>query len=391
VDGPPDELTSPRPWFWIWDAYIFLVYGVSLVTTLDEGQWSVGRRLGAAGSLTCLVLWYALFGRRVVRSGDDGPRAYAFVAGVLVLFGAELMFVPTNSIVLFALFPMIFMAIPLRMAIGGVVLASVLPAAVLSRTVGLAGGSWHNQLAVPLIGMAVSTLMGTFIVRTTNLSDQRAELIEQLRASQAEVARLSHEAGMAAERGRLAREIHDTLAQGFTSIVTLVQAAESELDGELPEARGHLALAARTARENLAEARALVAALTPSALDSGSLEDAVRRQVERLDEETTITATYRTVGEPAELPTAVQVVLLRAVQEALANVRKHSRATNVTVTLRFAEGTVALSVVDDGVGISAQEGFGLRGMRARAEQVSGTLVVNGLPGKGTRLELEVPR
>jgi signal transduction histidine kinase len=276
--------------------------------------------------------------------------------------------------------------VPLRVALPAVIGASAVQAGILL----LAGGHGDN-LIPPLVGMVISVVMGTLIDRTITETQQRGALIEQLEASRAEVARLSHEAGTAAERARLAREIPDTLAQGFTSIVALVQAVESELDGEQPKARGHLALAARTARENLAEARALVAALSPSALDGGSLEDAVRRQVERLGEETAIAATYRTVGEPAELPTAVEVVLLRAVQEALANVRNHARAGSVTVTLRYAGSAVTLSVVDDGVGIGGPEGFGLRGMRARAEQVSGTLVVKGLPGKGTRLELEVPR
>ena len=119
-------------------------------------------------------------------------------------------------------------------------------------------------------------------------SSERAHLIAELEASRAEVARLSHEAGVAAERARLAGEIHDTLAQGFTSIITLVQAAESEA---LRDER--LALAVRTARENLAESRALVAALAPSALGSGSLHDAVRRQAARFTEETGVPAPVR--------------------------------------------------------------------------------------------------
>jgi signal transduction histidine kinase len=240
--------------------------------------------------------------------------------------------------------------------------------------------------------MVIAILMGTFIDRTTRESARRAELIEELKASQAEVARLSREAGTATERARLAREIHDTLAQGFTSIITLVQAAESELDDDRAKLEKHLTLAVRTARENLQEARAMVAALAPSALDSGSLDDAVRRQVERLGEETGIEAGYRTVGTVSELPIAVEVVLLRAVQEALSNVRKHAEARAVTVVLRFTDPAVTLTVTDDGIGFAAAEtGFGLAGMRARVEQVSGTLIIQSTPGYGTRLELEVPR
>lgn len=374
-------------WFWLWDAYILVVYVIALVTTLDDNGAKAARHLGVAGTLTCLVLWYLLFGRRVIRADNEGWPAYLFVLGTLVLAGVDLWFAPSNPLVLFMLYPMIFMAIPLYAAVPAVVVVSIVQIGLmLGRDVS------EPELIPPVVGMVISILMGTFIDRTAKESDRRAALIVELKASQAEVARLSMEAGTATERARLAREIHDTLAQGFTSIVTLVQAAESELDGDGTKVRKHLDLAVRTARENLAEARNLVAALSPSALDSGTLDSAVRRQVERLGEETGIDAGYRTVGTVGELPTALEVVLLRAVQEALANVRKHARATTVSVVLRFTDNTVALSVVDDGVGFAGDKaGFGLSGMRARVEQVSGRLVVQSAPSKGTRLELEVPR
>jgi signal transduction histidine kinase len=281
---------------------------------------------------------------------------------VLVLFGTELVLVPKNSVALFALYPMIFMAVRLRVAVPYVVLASLAQPGVLIARGDL--DQLRHHFLIPLVGMVIAVILGTYIDRMVNESERRASLIERLEASQAEVARLSHEAGTAAERARLAREIHDTLAQGFTSIVALVQADESELDSGGAKARRHLASAVRTARENLDQARAMVAVLTPSALDAGSLDDAIRRQVDRLGEETGIHASYRTVGMVADLPTAVEVVLLRAVQEALSNVRKHSGATSVSVVLRFTDDAVTLSVADDGTGMASESGpgFGLRGM-----------------------------
>jgi signal transduction histidine kinase len=398
VERPPERLSTPAGarWFWLWDGYFLAVYLIALVTTVDTAEFAAARRAGAAGALTALVLWYAAYGRRVIIGAPRAGRpAHWFVAGVLVLLGMELALLPKNSLVLFAVYPMILMAIPLRAALPGIVVACLLPVAVLAAEGLLDAHFVRNQLVVPVIGMAVAAVMGTFITRALSESDERAALIERLEASRAEVARLSREAGVAAERARLAREIHDTLAQGFTSIVTLVQAAESMLstsDTTQRKARRHLALAVRTARENLDEARTMVAALTPSALHGGSLEDAVRRQTERLAEETGIAAGYHTIGAAAALPTAVEVVLLRAAQEALSNVRRHSRATTVTVTLRFGPTAVTLTVADDGTGAATTDGagFGLRGIRERAEQVSGRLVVHAVPGKGTRLELEVP-
>jgi signal transduction histidine kinase len=375
---------SPNLWFWLWDVYIALVCTAALLTSVLDPYTTATRRLGAAGSLAGAVLWYLLFGRRTIRSGDEGWRAFAFVAGALVLLGANTAFMPNVQVMLFAVYPMIFMSLPLRFSIPLVALASVISAA------GLVATGRFQSLLIPGVGMLVSTIMGSFTDLTARESARRAELIEELEASQAEVARLSHEAGTAAERSRLAREIHDTLAQGFTSIVTLVQAAESELDGDGDKARRYLALAASTARENLAEARSMVAALTPAALNT-SLDSALRRQVERFTEETGIAAGYRIVGAAAGLPRPVEVVLLRAAQEALSNVRKHSGASSVAVVLRYGAESVGLSVSDDGRGCTGTPGFGLRGMRERAEQVSGTLTVHGVPGSGTRVELEVPR
>jgi len=236
------------------------------------------------------------------------------------------------------------------------------------------------------VSAAISVWMGIFISRVVEQSAERAALIDELRASRAENARLAHEAGVAAERERLAGEIHDTLAQGFTSIITLLQAVDPALRDE------RLALAVRTAKENLAESRALIAALSPSALASGSLPDSVRRQAGRFTEESGVAATFRTTGDERALPTAVEVVLLRAAQEALTNVRRHASANEAAVLLAYAPETVQLGLRDDDrrVVTGAADGVGLTGMPARAEQVHGTLTVRSDPDTGTTIELEVP-
>jgi signal transduction histidine kinase len=230
---------------------------------------------------------------------------------------------------------------------------------------------------------AFAVWMGVWINRVIEQSTERAALIAELESSRAEVARLSHLAGASAERARLAGEIHDTLAQGFTSIITLLQAADPELRDE------RLALAVRTAKENLAESRSLIASLAPA---PGSLPDSVRRQTTRFTEECGIPAPMRVTGTPRALPTAVEVVLLRSAQEALANVRRHSGAQAAQVLLAYAGDRVRLVVRDDGCGFDPvrANGFGLRGMRARAEQVDGALTVHSDPEKGTTIELEVP-
>jgi signal transduction histidine kinase len=221
---------------------------------------------------------------------------------------------------------------------------------------------------------------------------QLADLIAELAASRAESARLSRDAGTAAERERLAREIHDTLAQGFTSIVMLAQAAEPELETDTAAARKHLAMIAATARENLAEARAMVAELTPTALEEGSLPAAITRQCDRLAAETDVDVDVQISPDLPQQAMAVDVVLLRAVQETFANIRKHAHASAVTVELAPSDTGVRLTMTDDGVGLrdGHADGFGLRGMRSRVAQVGGVMTVGATPGGGTTVTVEVP-
>ena len=130
---------------------------------------------------------------------------------------------------------------------------------------------------VAAAGGGFSLFYGRWVSRIIAQSAERAEIIDQLEATRAELSAAQHEAGRMAERQRLSADIHDTLAQGFTSILMLIQAAQADLDGSHPRAGKHLDLAARTARENLAEARALVADLAPAQLEGATLPDALRR------------------------------------------------------------------------------------------------------------------
>jgi signal transduction histidine kinase len=244
---------------------------------------------------------------------------------------------------------------------------------------------------------AIATTMSVVIAVTTErgerISEERAALIRELEATRAEVARLSHEAGIAEERQRLAGEIHDTVAQGLSSVVMLVEAADAALDRNLDVARDHLRLATRTARENLDETRAIVAALTPAPLDGAPLTDALRRLVSGFGAQTGVVATLSTGGQDRPLSTGTSVVLLRVVQEALHNVRKHAGASTVCVELVVHDETVSVQVRDDGAGFDTRlvnGGYGLGGMRSRVEQVGGTLAISSAPGGGTTIRTEVP-
>jgi signal transduction histidine kinase len=246
------------------------------------------------------------------------------------------------------------------------------------------------------IALVFAIVLGLWITQVAEQSEERAELLDRLREAQAALADQNHAAGVAAERERFAQEIHDTLAQGFTSVVMLAQTAAADLDrGDPDAARQRVELVERTARDNLAEARALVAAFTPVALDGATLGQALARLADRFHAETGVTVDLR-VADPAgplpALPREVEVVLLRAAQESLANVRRHAHASRVLLRLDGRDGTAELEVLDDGQGLApgTTEGIGLRGMRERVAAEGGDVVVAAEPGGGTRVRVRVP-
>ncbi|MBB2934928.1 signal transduction histidine kinase [Amycolatopsis bartoniae] len=369
---------------WLWHV-LFVTDYVATVGLLSVVHASPTQWLVSFSALTAIGALYVVLGRK----DPEGWQAGVFGALVLVLAVVAILSNAAAGLALFSVCPMLFMATPLPVAVLMSVPAIMAP--VLSVLVDQGADSPVLNSLLPMCVMFVvfGVCIGQWFTRVVRQSEERADLIEQLEASRAEVSRLSHEAGTSAERERLAREIHDTLAQGFTSIVTLLQAVESEWD-DAAAVRRHVALAGRTARENLTEARAMVAALTPAALGAGTLEDAVRRQADRFAEETGVEVVCEVPGPLPALRTATEVVLLRAAQESLTNVRKHAEARHVSLELVAAEGKARLTVRDDGRGFEpgSADGFGLAGMRARAEQVGGCLSVRS--GQGTTVVVEVP-
>lgn len=239
---------------------------------------------------------------------------------------------------------------------------------------------------------------GSFMAAKINeQQQQRRQLLEDLQAAQAENAGLhaqlltqAREAGVLDERQRLAREIHDTLAQGLAGIVTQLEAAEA--GGGPEEWRPRVARASSLARDSLREARRALQALSPEPLQGSRLPDAIAELARRWAQDTPVALTVDTSGSPVPLVTDLEVALFRVAQEALANVARHAGATRVGLTLTYTDDLVLLDVRDDGAGFTPGDGrgFGLRAMEQRLRLVGGRLEIESAPGAGTALSASVP-
>jgi signal transduction histidine kinase len=394
------EALAPEAWAssrWIWHAAFFGLLAIATVSALAGGGLDGSRRLALAGLALVLATWYLVLALPYPLGEERLLPAGIFLAGFIGLWYALVSLHPAFYLMLFIAYPLIFSRLRLSYAIA---VALLLNALTVTHEVLDSGKSLSQNWSPLESGLLSATLGIGFAVWVTRIIQQSAErrrLILQLQATRQELAVAEREAGRLAERGRLSREIHDTLAQGLISIVLLLEATEDALPAGSSKARRHLEQALRTARENLGEARHLVWELRPESLATAPLGEALRRLAQRLGEETGISATMTVTGRPGTLPADTEVALLRIAQEALANVRKHSGASRVALTLSYMEDETVLDVRDDGTGFdpdsacaSAAGGFGLRVMNERVRELGGQLTIETAPGKGTTIAVSLP-
>jgi signal transduction histidine kinase len=227
--------------------------------------------------------------------------------------------------------------------------------------------------------------------RIIGQSEERARRLgTELESTQLQLAEAHQRQGAAEERERLAREIHDTLAQGFASIIVLAEAARSSIDTEPGKSAQQLLSIEHTARENLAEARVLVGSAPQSGVAPGSVARTLRRTLDRFTEDTGLTVSADLPDVECDQPS--RIALLRCTQESLANVRKHAAASTVGVVLTQYPYGIDLEITDDGRGFVVEDsrGFGLNGMRKRLAELGGELTVTSSPGDGTRILAMIP-
>ncbi|MEI5524844.1 sensor histidine kinase [Streptomyces brasiliscabiei] len=272
-----------------------------------------------------------------------------------------------------------------RTAVAAVGVITVLLVVVIART----AAPLHPELVVPPAAALWATVA---------LYRAQQRILGELRRTRAELARGQREAGRLAERARIARDLHDTLAQELAGSRMLLQAADRDWDRRPDLARTQVRTVVDALGANLAETRTIIGDLTPPALEHDDLTTALRTLCAR-DTAAPSRVLFRAEGEPGALPRDRAAALLRVAQGLLANAREHGRARHVWVTLDHHDGTtVSVEVRDDGVGFDAartaarrgDRGLGLSAGRERLDALGGSLTVRSTPGRGTLARASVP-
>ncbi|MDQ4214373.1 sensor histidine kinase [Microbacterium capsulatum] len=302
----------------------------------------------------------------------------------------------------------VWLAFPLLLLAGHVLrlpwsapfVVGVLAAAILAPFLhpgAVAPGTSLAHLFGPLIGGGFAFAVSLGYDALLRDAAERERLIDSLLRAQHEAERLhdelaatQREAGATRERTRLARDLHDTIAQELSSIVMLARAEEP--DGTRPRSTAQIE---ELAQHSLTELRRIVAALAPADLDESALADALARMLDAVRADTAIGARLRVDPDLPALPTPVEVALLRVAQSALANVRRHAQAQNVEIVLEAKDGSVVLGVADDGIGFDpaarpSDASYGLAAMRSRLREGGGELEIRTAPGEGTTIRAALP-
>jgi len=353
---------------------------------------------GASNTGSVIVLGFALLA--VYSSASIfhlSPSKLLWPVWLAVLIALCLALMVLTADAAYLVFPLFFLLLHLIRQPWNVIAVAALTACAI---VALA---WHTELSVgiivgPIIGAAVAIAIGVGYQALYREAHEREALIRDLIATREQLAATEREAGVLAERARLAREIHDTVAQGLSSIQLLLHAVE-RADEHHP-AIDHVRLARETAAANLAETRRFIRELTPPALEEQTLEGALRRLAARTAETTGLPIHVTVSGDPIRLPMGIETALLRIAQGSLANVSQHADASQVELTLSYMDDSVSIDIVDDGRGFdpgappahpnSNHESFGLRAIRGRAEQLGGSVVIESRPGSGTAVAVSLP-
>lgn len=368
----------------IWHGVALLALVATTAAALNV-ETSPEQHAGLLALSGLLIPWYGLSLWTKTRTAHPLWLGLYYLLGwgmwfVLVLFN------PMFYLLLFVLYPHPFQFVRMPLALGPIV----------GLTLAGVGREWLVRGELPgvstvflPVGLLVAVTIGGFVWLIIYESKQRQDIIDKLEATRAELAQAEREAGVRTERERMAHEIHDTLTQGFTSIIMYLEAARTGTDD--PQ---YIDAALDVARGSLHEARRFVENRQPELLTDLPLTNALRQTVRGWSAQTGTAARFSATGDETQINDRVRHAVLRILQEALANVHQHAAADTVHVTLSQMPDRILLDVIDNGRGFApsaaGEGGFGIGGMHKRAHDADGILTVESAPGDGTTITANLP-
>ncbi|GAA5041996.1 signal transduction histidine kinase [Thermocatellispora tengchongensis] len=387
----PDEEADPGGLRGRW---VYLGLGCLLLAAATALAAATGGLTpGASGLVVLSAVWLAPLAWLYPRKRTHLPLVTLHYAGLLALGGA--LVAGSQAFTAFA-----SLGYPLAIALFPARLRMVAVAATAIVMVVAQGGALDGSLTVVILGVAVPLLVAGWQVAAE--SERSEKTAGRLRRALAENAGLqerlltqAREAGVLDERQRLAREIHDTIAQDLVALITQVRAADGVRE-DAARWRRHMDQVEALAARGLTEARRSVRALRPAPLEESHLPGALAEMAARWAETARVGHTFEVTGTPRALDTATEVTLFRVAQEALANIAKHAGATRAGITLSYLDDVVLLDVRDDGAGFTyppvkePAAGYGLETMRERVHAAGGTFTIETAPGQGTAVAAAIP-
>lgn len=381
------ETHAWEQWDWVWHttAYTLMILNIVIASNNDQRRGTVQEILVVT---ILMAVWYLPF---ILLPSDTWSRRILpsfsyFIIGWGIWMG--LIYLHPASMMLAALFyPQVFLRLPFRWALAGSVILTG-DAFIVGFLINSSPEMLPTLYLSVFLFIISQVIISSFINSLITQSNQRFKLLEELTQTRADLLKVEREAGILAERQRLAREIHDTLAQDFTSIVMHLTAAQLNSSSS----QTHVQQAEQTARDGLDEARRIIWAMRPEQLEHSSLVESMERLAARFSAENSIRVENVITGEPRLLGPEKEAALLRVAQEALNNVKKHARAQQVNITLSYMPDLIALDIFDDGIGFEEknQNGYGLKTMRERVEEFGGTLTIESPRNSGTAIAVSLP-
>lgn len=393
-----DDVVYKR-WYQRFMIIFGLIAALAIVLCLFDSSEPISRRIVGIVATLGGISWFLWRGRWELLTSD--LRVVLYLAGQMVLVFLAIRMWDGFGLMLFSTYWMGFAYLRL---IPALVHTTILTIGSQWAFGALDRFSWSPSSISPTVvvisalALVVSGMMASYIESFARESERRAQLLDELRRTQDELARREREAGVQEERQRLAGEIHDTIAQQFTSIVTNLEASEARAGSNPEAARRHIHAAQDAARQGIADARALVQALQPHVLAGRSLTDALRQITGEAGDLTNARIQFREEGKAATLDRIHDTVLVRALQEALHNARKHAEASLIEVRLSWLDDEVILDIQDNGKGFDPDavppsttgHRMGLVTMKQRVESAGGTFIIDSTVGEGTSIAVSFP-